>query len=123
VDKSPRFPLRTETDAVAETFCSCRNTSRCSVSRNPVLTRWLPLRFLLTKNTVNSTVYEDSLPRTGIPRLYTDIGYLLVDCIGGCTILKWISEIGCNGVDWIDLTQDRDQWRALVNAVMNLWVP
>jgi hypothetical protein len=28
-----------------------------------------------------------------------------------------------DGVDWIDLAQNRDQWRALVRAVMNLWVP
>ena len=27
------------------------------------------------------------------------------------------------GMDWIDLTQDRDRWLALVNAVMNIWVP
>jgi hypothetical protein len=32
-------------------------------------------------------------------------------------------EIGWDGVDWIDLAQDRDQWRALVNTVMNLPVP
>jgi hypothetical protein len=31
--------------------------------------------------------------------------------------------IGWVGVDWIDLAQDRDQWRALVNTVMNLRVP
>jgi len=30
---------------------------------------------------------------------------------------------GCGGRDWIDLAQDRDRWRALVTAVMNLWVP
>jgi hypothetical protein len=34
-----------------------------------------------------------------------------------------LREIGWNGMDWIDLAQDRDQWRALVNTVMNLRVP
>jgi hypothetical protein len=33
-----------------------------------------------------------------------------------------LREIGWDDMDWIDLTQDRDQWRALVNTVMNLWV-
>jgi hypothetical protein len=32
-------------------------------------------------------------------------------------------EIGWDGMDWIDLAQDRDQWRALVITVMNLRVP
>jgi hypothetical protein len=32
-------------------------------------------------------------------------------------------EIGCGGMDWNDVAQDRDQWRALVNTVMNLRVP
>jgi hypothetical protein len=34
-----------------------------------------------------------------------------------------VREIGSGGMDWIDLAQDRDQWRPLVNTVMNLWVP
>jgi hypothetical protein len=34
-----------------------------------------------------------------------------------------LGEIGWDGMDWIDLAQDRDQWRALVNAVTNLRVP
>jgi hypothetical protein len=34
-----------------------------------------------------------------------------------------LREIGLDGTDWTDLAQDRDQWRALVNTVMNLRVP
>jgi hypothetical protein len=34
-----------------------------------------------------------------------------------------LREIGWNSVDWIDMAQDRDQWRALVNTVLNLRVP
>jgi hypothetical protein len=30
---------------------------------------------------------------------------------------------GWDGMDWIDLAQNRDRWRALMNTVMNLWVP
>jgi hypothetical protein len=34
-----------------------------------------------------------------------------------------LTEIGLDGVDWIDMAQDRDQWRAVVNTVFNLRVP
>jgi len=31
--------------------------------------------------------------------------------------------VGCGGIDWIEVAQDRDRWRGLANAVMNLPVP
>jgi hypothetical protein len=34
-----------------------------------------------------------------------------------------LGEVGWDGVDWIGLAQDRNRWRALVNSVLNLWVP
>jgi hypothetical protein len=44
--------------------------------------------------------------------------------VRGWATFKWIlREIGWDGVDWIDMAQDRDQWRALVNTVLNLRVP
>jgi hypothetical protein len=45
-------------------------------------------------------------------------------------VCRWIdsskmdlAEIGWGDVDWIGLAQDKERWRAFVNAVMNLWVP
>jgi len=39
----------------------------------------------------------------------------------GDNIKMDLQEVGCGGMDWIDLAQGRDRWWELVNAVMNLW--
>jgi hypothetical protein len=44
-------------------------------------------------------------------------------CVDGRIILRWIFRKWDRGMDWIDLTPDRDRWLALVNSVMNVWVP
>jgi hypothetical protein len=42
----------------------------------------------------------------------------------GIIILRWIfRQLNAGGMSWIDMAQDRDRWRAVVNAVMNLRVP
>jgi hypothetical protein len=38
-------------------------------------------------------------------------------------IKMYLLEVGSESINWLDLAQDRDRWRALVNAVMNLRVP
>jgi hypothetical protein len=44
--------------------------------------------------------------------------------VDGRIIFKMhLQEVGCGGIDWIELVQTRGRWRALVTAVMNLRVP
>jgi hypothetical protein len=43
--------------------------------------------------------------------------------VDGRIILRWILRQCYGGMDWIDLAQDRDMWRVVVNAVMILQVP
>jgi hypothetical protein len=43
--------------------------------------------------------------------------------VDGRIMLKWIFKVWDGGMNWIQLAEDRDRWRAVVNAVMNLRVP
>jgi hypothetical protein len=43
--------------------------------------------------------------------------------VDGRIILNGSQDVVCGGMDWLELTQNGESWRALVNAVMNLWVP
>jgi len=50
-------------------------------------------------------------------------GHLEDPGVNGRSFKIGLQEVGCEDTDWIDLAQDRDRWRALVNVVMNLRVP
>ena len=60
--------------------------------------------------------------KTLVERMYERDNFkdLVVD---GRIILKWIFKSGMVGMEWINLVQDKDGWRAVVNAVMNLRFP
>jgi hypothetical protein len=76
-----------------------------------------------TSNTNSEIKIPRSLPQATAyihPNVFTSILLLPVGQAGGAWDLR---EIGWDGMDWIDLAQDRDQWRTLVNAVMSLRVP
>jgi hypothetical protein len=53
-----------------------------------------------------------------------EIDHLEEPEIGGRMTLRWmdLQEVGCGGMDWIDMVQDRDSWWKLVDDVMNVRV-
>jgi len=58
--------------------------------------------------------------------IYSQLPSLLeavLPSIDGRMILRLIFRKWGGGMDWIDLAQDRERWRKLVNVVMNIWVP
>jgi hypothetical protein len=57
---------------------------------------------------------------------YYDTSAGMQFCVNTGLVVKLktdLQEVGCGGVDWIELAKDWDRWQALVNAVMNLQVP
>ena len=44
-------------------------------------------------------------------------------CRWEVNIKMYLHEVGCGGMDWVEVAQDRDVWRTLVNVVMNLRFP
>ena len=64
--------------------------------------------------------------RRGVYRMGKDEGKIPLRRLRhrwGDNIKMDLQEMGCEGMDWIDVAQDRDKWQALVNAVINLQVP
>jgi hypothetical protein len=90
---------------------------------------YLPNTFRLIKST--RMRLAERVPRLGSGEVYTGFWwgnlrerYRLGDpCSDGRIILRWIfRKWNVGGIDWIELIQDRDSWRALVIAVMNIRV-
>jgi hypothetical protein len=76
--------------------------------------RFIPHKILRKNRTLNTTMVgkpEGKRPLGRPRRRWVD------------NIKMYLREIWWDGMDWIDLTQDRDRWRARVNTVMNLRVP
>jgi hypothetical protein len=112
-----------ETDFVSSSGPATKNSAITRI-------RIYPCSCTLAAVTCPSSVWFGSV-EPGCIRLIDLLcdAYWLSDFINLCPyVLKWycacrIREIGWEGVDWIHLAQDRDQWRAFVNTVMNLRVP
>jgi hypothetical protein len=73
-------------------------------------------------------MWEGHVARMGRGDVHT--GFWWGDLSEGRPRRRWednikmdLQEVGWEGMDWIDMTQVRDRWRAVVSAVMNLWVP
>jgi hypothetical protein len=64
-------------------------------------------------------IEDDVSGRRSVPEVF----YYLIFIVDGRIILKRIFKKRVGDMDWIELAQDRDRWRALVNAVINLRVP
>jgi hypothetical protein len=67
--------------------------------------------------TLHSILLSSSLYNPSKQRTFT------IDLLLGIVTFKDLGEVGWGDMDWIALAQDRNRWRALVNSVLNLWVP
>jgi hypothetical protein len=67
---------------------------------------------------VATAALQDGGERRATYSIYTHSAYRWMD-----NIKMDLREIGWDGVDWMHMAQDRDQWRALVNTVLNFRVP
>jgi hypothetical protein len=108
-------------------------TSYVHISSPPFVLHALPISSSL-KNTENAKIKGKAIPVTGrgdIEAPTVSINWLTDGkrplgrprCTWVNNIRIDLREIGLNRMNWIDLAQDKDQWRALVNAVMNLRIP
>jgi hypothetical protein len=82
--------------------------------------RWIYFMHLILYSTIGGDKESSYRLLVGKPEGETSLGRPRRRWVD--SIKMELGEIGWNGRDWIELAQDRDQWRALVNTVMNLRV-